>query len=156
MAGLEKLKGITKKQIQTMRKAGVDGTERLLTWGSTPDGRMEIARATKISSRKIADWVHRADLMRVKGIDDDYARLLARAGVKSVVDLSTRNPVELAEEIEIAAAVEQVKRIPRRATASKWIEQARLTLRNVWYHDTWGDDERTGRHPPPYKGPRYE
>lgn len=157
MASLEKLKGITVGQMDRLRGAGVKGTETLLKWGSTPDGRLEIARASKISVQRITDWVHRSDLMRIKGVDDDYARLLVRAGVHSVVDLSTRNPRELEDEIEIAAAIERlVKRTPRLATLSTWIEQARFMVRHVWYHDTWGDEALTGRPRPSYQGPRYD
>lgn len=156
MAKLEKLNGIGDKQIARLMKAGIKNTDQLLKWGSTPDGRSEIAAATKIGVRRIADWVHRSDLMRLKGVDDDYARLLVRAGVSGVVDLSTRNPMELAGEVEIAAAMERLdKKTPRAATLTNWIEQARLMLRNVWYHDTWGPPELTGRAPKRYQGPRY-
>jgi len=149
MASLEKLKGISEAQIERLQQAGVRGTDTLLKRGSTPDGRKEIAKATRISLSRVTDWVHRADLMRVKGIDDDYARLLARSGVHSIVDLSTRNPMELADEIEIAAAMERlVKRIPGRAKLGEWIEQARLMVRHVWYHDTWGVASLTGTDAP--------
>jgi predicted flap endonuclease-1-like 5' DNA nuclease len=149
MAGLTSLKGITDKQIDRLKEAGVRGTAKLLTWGSTPDGRREIARAAKIPIQRVANWVQRADLMRVKGVNDDYARLLARAGVEDIADLSTRNPAVLAGEVEIASAVERdVKRLPSKAMIGKWIEQARLMIRHVWYHDTWGDEAVTGRRPP--------
>jgi hypothetical protein len=149
MAGLTSLKGITEKQIERLKDAGVPGTSKLLKWGSTPDGRREIARAAKVSIQRISNWVQRADLMRVKGVNDDYARLLARAGVEDIADLSTRNPAELADEIEVASAVERdVKRLPSRAMIGKWIEWARLNIRHVWYHDTWGDEDVTGRRAP--------
>jgi predicted flap endonuclease-1-like 5' DNA nuclease len=149
MAGLTSLKGITDKQIERLKEAGVRGTAKLLTWGSTPDGRREIAKGAKIPIQRIANWVQRADLMRVKGVSDDYARLLARAGVEDIADLSTRNPAELAGEIEVAATVERdVKRLPSKAMLGEWIEQARLMIRHVWYHETWGDEEVTGRRAP--------
>ena len=156
MAKLDNLTGIGDKQIARLEKAGIKNTDQLLKMGSTPDGRNELAAATKIGVRRIADWVHRSDLMRIKGINDDNARLLVRAGVSGVVDLSTRNPAELAGEVEIAAAVERMtKKMPRAATLATWIESARLMLRNVWYHDTWGPPELTGRKPRRYEGPRY-
>ncbi|MEX1207124.1 MAG: DUF4332 domain-containing protein [Acidimicrobiia bacterium] len=149
MASLTSLTGITDKQIERLQSAGIKGTARLLTWGSTPDGRREIARETKIPIQRVANWVQRADLMRVKGVNDNYARLLVRAGVDDIADLSTRNPAQLAEEIEVASAVERdIKRLPTKAKIGHWIEQARLMLRHVWYHDTWGDEEVTGRKAP--------
>lgn len=156
MARLDTLTGITAKQIERLGEAGIKNTQTLLKQGSTPDGRKEIAQATKISPQRIADWVHRSDLARVKGIGDTYARLLVRAGVESVVELSTHNPIDLAADLEVAAAIEQVdKRVPSKLVVQRWIENARHLLRNVWYHDTWGDEERTGRPPAPYQGPRY-
>jgi hypothetical protein len=149
MASLDTLKGINEAQIERLHSAGVRGTADLLMWGSTPDGRKEIAHKAKISLNRVTDWVHRSDLMRVKGVNDDYARLLARAGVHSIVDLSTRNPIELSDEIEIAAAIERlVKRVPSRKMLGGWIEQARLMLRHVWYHDTWGEASLTGTQAP--------
>lgn len=156
MAGLDKISGITSTQMERLRKAGIRTTKDLLRQGSTPDGRKELAKETRISQARIANWVHRADLARIRGITDDHARLLVRAGVDSVVELSTQNPDELAEELEIAAAIERFdKRVPSDMVLQKWIEQARHLLRHVWYHDTWGDEAITGRPPPRYAGPRY-
>lgn len=156
MARLDTLKGITAKQIERLNEAGVKNTQTLLKKGSTPDGRKELAQATKINVQRIANWVHRADLARIRGITDDHARLLVRAGVDSVVELSTQNPIDLSADLEIAEAIETTgRRLPTHAALQRWIEAARLLLRNVWYHDTWGDEERTGRPPAKYAGPRY-
>lgn len=156
MAGLDKISGISPTQKERLSKARVRTTKDLLRQGSTPDGRKELAKETRISQQRITNWVHRADLARIKGINDDYARLLVRAGVESVVELSTQNPDELAEELQIAAAVERFeKRVPSDKVLQGWIEQARHLIRHVWYHDTWGDESITGRPPPRYAGPRY-
>lgn len=155
MARLDSLKGITAKQMQALADAKVKSTQTLLRVGSTPDGRKDLARETKVDARRIENWVHRIDLARVKGITDDFARLLIRAGVESVVDLSTCNPGDLAADLRAAEAIERTgRRLPSEAVLQRWIEDARLMLRNVWYHDTWGDEERTGRAPAKYAGPR--
>jgi hypothetical protein len=156
MARLDTIGGITAKQIESLAAAGVKDTKTLLRQGSTPDGRRDLARATRINPQRIANWVHRADLVRVRGLVDDHARLLTRAGVDSIVELSTQNPIDLAADLEVAEAIERTgRRIPSHAVLQRWIEDARLLLRNVWYHDTWGDEERTGRSPAKYQGPRY-
>ena len=153
MEDLEKLQGISKTQIGKLHKAGIRGLGTLLVKGSTVQGRSELAKETRISVNRIINWVHRADLMRVKGIDDDYARVLARAGVTSIVDLSTRNPQHLAGEVDLAASIEGVKRVPRHATMKKWIEEARHRVRHIWYHDTIGDPELTGIPTTEWPGP---
>jgi hypothetical protein len=155
MARLDTLKGITAKQTEALADAKVKSTLTLLRLGSTPDGRKDLARATKIDARRIENWVHRIDLARIKGITDDFARLLVRAGVVSVVELSIRNPNDLATDLRAAEAIERTgRRLPSEAVLQRWIEDARLMLRNVWYHDTWGDEARTGRAPAKYAGPR--
>lgn len=153
MSELEKLHGISKAQIAKLKKVGVDSLADLLVRGSTIDGRAELAKKTRISSQRLLNWVHRADLMRLRGVDDDYARVLTRAGVTSVVDLSTRNPTKLAAEVEVAAAIEDVKRTPRHASIRKWVEQALHLVRHVWYHDTIGDPELTGIPTTQWPGP---
>lgn len=153
MEDLEKLQGITKAQIKKLNKAGVHGLGTLLVRASTREGRTELAKQTRIASSRLLNWVHRADLMRVRGIDDDYARVLARAGVTSVVDLSTRNPSELTEAVQVAASIEAVKRVPRIASLRKWIEESRHMVRHVWYYDTIGDPELTGIPTTEWPGP---
>jgi hypothetical protein len=154
MSELEKLYDISKAQIAKLGKLGVGSLDDLLVRGSTTEGRAELARRTRISSQRLLNWVHRADLMRLRGVDDDYARVLTRAGVTSVVDLSTRNPTKLAAEVEVAAAIEGVKRTPRHASLQKWVEQALHLVRHVWYHDTIGDPELTGIPTTQWPGPK--
>jgi len=153
MEDLKKLQGISKAQIAKLHKAGIRGLGTLLVKGSTLEGRTELSKETRIASNRIMNWVHRADLMRVKGIDDDYARILARAGVTSIVDLSTRNPHQLAAEVRVAAVIEDVQRVPRHASLKKWVEEARHRIRHVWYHDTIGDPELTGIPTTQWPGP---
>ncbi len=153
MEDLKKLQGISKAQIAKLHKAGIRGLGTLLVKGSTLEGRTELSQQTRIASNRIMNWVHRADLMRVIGIDDDYARVLARAGVTSIVDLSTRNPRQLAGEVKVAAVIEGVQRVPRHASLKKWIEEARHRVRHVWYHDTLGDPELTGIPTTQWPGP---
>ena len=153
MEDLEKLQGISKIQIQKLHKEGIRSLNVLLVRGSTVEGRAELAKKTRISSNRLMNWVHRADLMRITGVDDDYARVLARAGVTSIVDLSTRNPNQLSGEVQVAASIEGAKRVPRHASLKKWIEEARHRVRHVWYHDTIGDPELTGVPTTQWPGP---
>ena len=154
MSELEKLHGISAAQITKLKKAGIDGLGDLLVRGSTTEGRADLARSTRISSQRLLDWVHRADLMRIRGVDDDYARVLTRAGVTSVVDLSTRSPSKLVEEVAVAASIEGVKRTPRHASLRTWVEEALHLVRHVWYHDTIGSPELTGIPTTQWPGPK--
>ena len=53
MASLDTLKGINEAQIERLHSAGVRGTADLLMWGSTPDGRKEIASVAESAIREI-------------------------------------------------------------------------------------------------------
>jgi hypothetical protein len=57
------------------------------TAAGTPEQRNKIAEATGFLYKDLTHWVVRADLMRVPGIDNDAAWVLALAGVVGVADL---------------------------------------------------------------------
>jgi hypothetical protein len=153
MAKLEDLKGMTKANAKALRSAGVDGPLTLLKETSTPTGRRTLSKKTKIPEGRLLDWGQRVDLWRITGVDDDYARVLTRSGVSSIVDLSTRNPAALREEVEVMGRGE-AKRLPSRRMIAKWIEEARHLVRRVWYHEPYGDPELTGQPTTQWPGPK--
>ena len=69
--------------------------ERLLDAASTVKGRKELAAATAIPEQQWLDWANNADCMRIKGMGSEKAKLLRRAGVTTVGELSHRNPRSL-------------------------------------------------------------
>jgi len=144
MAKLENLSGISDPQLKRLAKAGVDDPFELLKIASTPKGRDELSNKVKIAHGRLLDWAQRIDLWRIKGVGDDYARVLAAAGVTGIVDMSTRNPAELSEEVKIMSRG-IVPRLPSRRMITKWIEEARHLVRRVWYHEPWGDPGLTGQ-----------
>ena len=108
-------------------------TEKLLDAASTVKGRKELAEATKIPEQQWLDWANNADCMRIKGMGSEKAKLLRRAGVTTVGELSHRNPKKLADamaeandkhklmrarptEKSVRVLVERAKRLPRKIT----------------------------------------
>ena len=153
MAKLENLKGMTKTQAKALRAAGVTGPLTLLKETSTPAGRRDLSRKTKIPEGRLLDWGQRVDLWRITGVDDDYARVLTRSGVTSIVDLSTRNPEALTKEVEVMGRG-VVDRLPGRKSITAWIEEARHLVRRVWYHEPYGDPDLTGQPTTEWPGPK--
>ena len=82
----------------------------------------------------ILEWVNRADLMRVKGVGEEFSDLLEASGVDTVKELRRRNAENLHKAM---LAVNEEKNLVRRAPAlsevERWIEQAKTLAPAVTY-----------------------
>ncbi|MDJ0925315.1 MAG: DUF4332 domain-containing protein [Acidimicrobiia bacterium] len=126
MASIDAIEGIGHKQATSLRKARIRTVEALLKKGSTRKGRRDIASATRISEKLILEWVNRADLMRVRGVGEEYSDLLEAAGVDTVKELRRRNPGNLlASMVEVNNKKRLVRRLPTEAMVERWVEHAR-------------------------------
>lgn len=131
---LEGIEGIGAAFAAKLHAAGVGSIEGLFTTGATPAGRKELAEKTGISAAQILKWVNRADLMRVRGIGEEYSDLLELAGVDTVVELAQRRPESLhAKLLEVNAAKKAVRRPPALSMVQSWVEQAKKLPRGVSY-----------------------
>lgn len=109
-----------------LRAAGIKTTERLLAEGGTKKGRMAIAEECGISEKLVLGWVNRADLMRVRGVGEEYSDLLEHAGVDTVRELATRRADHLhARCREVCRSRNVVRRPPSESEVSRWIAHAR-------------------------------
>ena len=134
MAKLETIEGISPIYAEKLRAAGVRSVKALLRAGATPEGRKELEKRTGIGHEHILDWVNRADVMRVRGVGEEYSDLLEKAGVDTVVELAQRNPDHLYQKIiRVNEEKELVRRPPTRNMVARWIEQAKTMERAVFY-----------------------
>jgi predicted flap endonuclease-1-like 5' DNA nuclease len=134
MAKLEIIEGIGPVYAQKLREAGIGTIEALLKTGATPAGRKEIQQATGIGDEFILDWVNRADLMRIRGVGEEYSDLLEKAGVDTVVELAQRNAENLYQKMmEVNAEKRLVRRPPSRGMVDQWVQQAKSLPRAVSY-----------------------
>jgi len=134
MAKLETIEGIGPVYAEKLRAAGIRSIAALVSAGATPQGRKELAEKTGIGDEYILDWVNRADLMRIRGVGEEYSDLLERAGVDTVVELAQRNPDNLYEKlVEVNEKEKLVRRLPTPAQVADWIEQAKTLPRIVSY-----------------------
>lgn len=132
MAKLETIEGIGPIYAEKLRAVGIGSVEALLRAGGTPEGRRELEERTGIGHEFILDWVNRADLMRVRGVGEEYSDLLEKAGVDTVVELARRDPVNLHEKlVEVNEGKRLVRRPPSRGMVARWVEQARMLPRVV-------------------------
>ena len=134
MAKLETIEGIGPVYADQLREAGIGSVEALLEAGATPEGRQQIHQSTGIGDEFILDWVNRADLMRVRGVGEEYSDLLERAGVDTVVELAQRNAQNLHQKmVEVNEEEELVRRLPTPVMVDDWVKQAKALPRGVSY-----------------------
>ena len=114
-----------------LKDIGIETTFDLLQKAKTQYARKKLSKSTGISEKLILDWANRADLMRVNGIARQYSDLLEAAGVDTVMELSTRNPDHLYEQLRKydVAKTNLVKQKPSKRAIKKWVEQAQLMER---------------------------
>jgi predicted flap endonuclease-1-like 5' DNA nuclease len=132
MAKLEIIEGIGPVYAEKLRAAGIGSVSALLRAGATPEGRRDLEEKTGIGHEYILDWVNRADLMRIRGIGEEYSDLLEWAGVDTVPELAQRSADNLYKKIlEVNAEKRLVRRPPTRDMVARWIEQAKTLARAV-------------------------
>ena len=134
MARLETIEGIGPVYAEKLRGKGVGTVETLLEVGATPQGRRRLEEKTGIGHALILEWVNLADLMRIKGIGEEYSDLLEEAGVDTIKELRNRVPQNLHQAIvEVNEAKKLVRRLPTLKMVADWVTQARSLPPKVTY-----------------------
>jgi predicted flap endonuclease-1-like 5' DNA nuclease len=126
MAKLVDIEGIGPKFSQKLEDIGIATTDRLLLVAAHKRGREDLSLRTDIPQMLILEWVNLADLMRIKGIGEEYSDLLEEAGVDTVKELRVRRFDNLHKSLrEINAKKKLVRRLPSLRDVESWIIQAR-------------------------------
>ena len=121
-----KIEGIGEVYRKKLNAIGITTTGALLKAGTTPKGRKELAEKSGITETLILEWVNLADLMRVKGVGEEYSDLLEEAGVDTVKELRNRRADNLHKAmLETNAQKKLVRRPPSLKEVESWIEQAK-------------------------------
>ena len=126
--------GLTLVDSENNNGVGIVTTTDLLEAGKTKAGREELSEKTGVSEKLILEWVNLSDLMRIKGVGEEYSDLLEEAGVDTVVELSRRVPENLyAKMQEINETKELVRRTPTLNDVTIWVDQAKKLPRIIEY-----------------------
>ncbi len=91
MTSIKEIEGIGPKVAAMLTEHGVRTTEQLLEVTATASARLRLADEANLSDEQLLHWVHQADLLRVKGIGEEFAELLVRTGVVTVPKLAYRS-----------------------------------------------------------------
>lgn len=131
---IEDIEGIGKVFGEKLRAAGIKDTATLLARCATPKDRAALAEATGIAPGLVLKFANRADLMRVKGVGEEFSDLLEAAGVDTVPELAQRKAANLHAAIEAAnAAKKLVRQAPSLKTVQAWIAAAKEMPRALHY-----------------------
>ncbi len=123
ISAIEEIDGDAAK---ALRSAGIRSTERLLDRACTVAKRRLLSDKTGIDTKTLLCWANFADRMRIRGVNKEYAVLLAAAGVNTVKDLKYRNAVNLATAIADAnKKLKLVRLVPSEKVVARWIASAK-------------------------------
>ena len=131
---IETIEGIAKVFGEKLRAAGIKTTGQLLERGATPKGRKEVAASTGITETLVLKWTNMSDLMRIKGVAEEYSELLERAGVDTVKELKMRVPAHLHKAMAEANAMHKlVRQLPALKQVETWVAQAKTMAPKMEY-----------------------
>lgn len=123
---IQKIEGIGPKNAEVLRSHGITRTHHLLERGASRKGRKEVAEQTGIDEKKILQWANMCDLMRIKGVGEEYSELLEVAGVDTVKELRNRKPDNLHKAmIEANEKKKLVRQLPSAKQVESWVKQAK-------------------------------
>lgn len=121
-----KIEGIGPVYAEKLKLAGIRTTSALLDRGKDPKGRKDLVAETGISDALVLKWVNIADLLRIKGVGEEYSELLEAAGVDTVKELKHRNAANLTKALAEANETRRlVRSLPTEKVVAKWIEHAK-------------------------------
>jgi predicted flap endonuclease-1-like 5' DNA nuclease len=128
------IEGIGPSVAEKLKAMRIRTTTRLLEAAKNPKGRQALAEKTGIERARILRWANMADMMRIKGVGEEYSELLEAAGVDTVRELKHRNPKNLVKAMKEANAKRKLVRLlPSERAIVKWIEQAKSLPMKITY-----------------------
>ncbi|WP_026381182.1 DUF4332 domain-containing protein [Afifella pfennigii] len=119
---------------EKLKRARIRTTEKLLERACTPKGRRQLSQETAIEEKLILRWANMADLMRVRGVAEEYSELLEAAGVDTVKELKRRNAANLTKRMqEVNDKRRLVRLMPSQKRVEAWIEAAKSLPAKMTY-----------------------
>lgn len=123
---ITEIEGIGPKYGEKLVAVGVKTTAALLKRAASPKDRKALAEKSGLETKQILKWANMADLMRIKGVGEEYSELLEAAGVDTVKELRNRRADNLhAKMLEANAEKKLVRQTPGLSAVEKWVEEAK-------------------------------
>jgi predicted RecB family nuclease len=123
------IEGIAPEHMRKLEKAGITTTEHLLAQAGDAKARERLAVSTGIGEKSLAKWAAMADLMRVKGIGQQYSELLVAVGVNSTEKLLTFKPDVLVHMMNEQKRTKKLSGgVPKLAVVEQWMDSLRAPV----------------------------
>jgi len=123
---IEEVEGIGASYAKKLRQLDVSTTQQLLDRCMDQESRMDVAQHVGIEDFVVQKWASMSDLMRVGGIEGQFAELMAYAGIESTQVLATQIPHKLEQLLqETNSTQKRVKKLPDIHVIDLMIRQAK-------------------------------
>ena len=123
---IDTIEGIGPANRDKLKAAGIKTTDALLKLCCDKKGRKAASEKSGCSEGQLLKWVNMADLMRIKGVGEEYSELLEAAGVDTVKELRNRNAENLTQAMaDTNAKKKLVRSLPSLKQVSNWVAQAK-------------------------------
>ncbi|MGB1077067.1 MAG: DUF4332 domain-containing protein [Bdellovibrionales bacterium] len=125
---VETLEGIGKHTGQRFREAGISTVGDVLRGLRTPEQRQDFATMMGMKIDPINEWACQADILRVEGMDHQFAELVLLSGAPTVSELAKQNPKQFTKLMtktnqsgrQLISPVD-----PQEAQVKDWIKKAK-------------------------------
>lgn len=122
---IEEIEGIGPKYAEALKKIGIIKTDELLKIKQKDV--VDIAKKIDVPKKNLDKWIEIADLMRVKGVGEEYSEALNRIGIDSVKEFRHRNPANTLTKLEELDKEfpDILRKLPNVDMIREWISEAK-------------------------------
>lgn len=130
---VNELKGVSPELASALHALGLGRVAQFLAAVGYPAARAELAVALNVDCEQLVRLANRADLLRISGLDEAAADLLALAGVGTVTELRRRIPENLHAKLLMVAACHPRLHSLRLDVVQHWVYEARRIERAIYF-----------------------
>ena len=117
--------GVNNKQAKLLEKEGYSDVEDLLPLSKTQI--KNLAKKIGVSIETLDTWQEHADLMRIDGVNPEYANALNRIGIDSIKEFARRNPKNTHDKLKQLKKnnPKAISKLPTLKNVEGWINKAK-------------------------------
>ncbi len=124
---IEKIRGIGSGHGAHLRKLGISSNHALLQRVLSYQDAQTLAQKISCKPADILLWKKMADFMRIKGVNAEFAQLLALSLLNAVQDVAASNAMQLLDKMKAARKKERrIRHLPELEEINQWIHYAKM------------------------------